>query len=139
MGETKRPVEITFWRADWQASVNGRKDDLQALYPNTTMDHYPFNAKPLAPGSPEQKQMAMRYAPAEAMGNRRVGPRESPVEELVAEGPGLSGAGSESDVARQGSAHEGRMDGGAGAPLSNRALRQDQNADGVRGVGRIAA
>jgi hypothetical protein len=88
MGQAKRPVEVTFWRADWQASVNGRKDDLQALYPNTTVDHHPFNAKPLAPGSPEQKQMAMRYAPAEAVGNRRVGPRESPVEELVAEGPG---------------------------------------------------
>jgi hypothetical protein len=88
MGEMKRPVEVTFWRADWQASVNGRKDELQALYPNATVDHYPFNAQPLTPGSPEQTQMATRYAPAEAAGNRRAGPRQSPVEELVAEGPG---------------------------------------------------
>lgn len=88
MGELNRPVEITFWRADWQASADGRKDSLQALYPNATVDHHPFNARPLAEGSPEQKQMALRYSPAEAAGNRRVGPRESPVEDLVAEGAG---------------------------------------------------
>ena len=32
--------------------------------------------------------MASRYAPAQAVGNRRVGPREFPVEDLIAEGPG---------------------------------------------------
>jgi DMSO reductase family type II enzyme heme b subunit len=32
--------------------------------------------------------MAKRYAPAEAVGNRRVGPRQFPVEDLIAEGPG---------------------------------------------------
>jgi hypothetical protein len=88
MGEAGRPVEIVFWRADWQASVNGRKDTLQELYPNATTDHYPFEAKSLEPGSPEQKAMALRYAPATAVGNRRVGPRDVPVEDLVAEGPG---------------------------------------------------
>ena len=88
MGEAGRSVEITFWRADWQASVNGRKDTLQALYPNAIADHYPFESKALEPGSAAQKEMAMRYSPAEAMGNRRVGPRESPVEDMVAAGPG---------------------------------------------------
>ncbi len=88
MGQAAKPVEITFWRADWQASVNGRKDVIQSLYPNATVDHYPFDAKSLEPGSAEQKAMATRYAPAQAMGNRRVGPREAPVEDLVAEGPG---------------------------------------------------
>ncbi len=97
MGQSGRPVEIAFWRADWQASVNGRKDTIQAIYPNATVDHYPFQAPSLAPGSDAQQQMEKRYAPAQAVGNRRSGPRESAVEDLIAEGPGtLSPAGSRS-------------------------------------------
>ena len=88
MGQPGRPVEISFWRADWQASVNGRKDVIQSIYPNATVDHYPFEARSLEPGSPAQKEMMTRYAPAQALGNRRVGPREFPVEDMIAEGPG---------------------------------------------------
>lgn len=88
MGQAGQPVEISFWRADWQASVNGRKDTIREIYPNAAVDHYPFEAKSLEPGSAAQKEMASRYAPSQAVGNRRVGPRESPVEDLVAEGPG---------------------------------------------------
>jgi DMSO reductase family type II enzyme heme b subunit len=88
MGQVGRTVEITFWRADWQASVDGRGDTIQAIYPNATVDHYPFQAPSLEAGSNAQKQMAKRYAPAEAVGNLRGGPRESPVEDMVAEGPG---------------------------------------------------
>ncbi len=88
MGELGRPVEVTFWRADWQASVNGRKDTIQELYPNASVDHYPFEAKPLAPGSQEQKDFSTRYSPATGAGNRRGGPRPTPVEDMLAEGPG---------------------------------------------------
>lgn len=88
MGSSGNLVEIAFWRADWQASVNGREDNIKALYPNATVDHYPFQAQSLEAGSAAQQQMARRYAPAAAVGNRRVGPREFPVEDLVAEGPG---------------------------------------------------
>ena len=88
MGQPGHPVEISFWRADWQASVNGRKDTIKELYPNAAIDHYPFESKSLEPGSAAQKEMASRYAPSQAVGNRRVGPRESPVEEMIAEGPG---------------------------------------------------
>jgi hypothetical protein len=88
MGNAGRPVEVTYWRADWQAWVDGRGDTIQDLYPNASVDHYPFQAPPLQPGSAAQKEMAMRYAPAEAVGNRRAGPRQSPVEDLIAEGPG---------------------------------------------------
>ena len=70
-GQTGRPVEIAYWRADWQATLNGRKDTIQALYPNATVDHYPFEARSLTPGSDEQQQMARRYAPADAVGNKR--------------------------------------------------------------------
>lgn len=88
MGEAGRPVEITFWRASWQAMVDGRKDTIQAIYPTAAVDHYPYQAPSLAAGSPEQVQMAARYAPARALGNPMAGPRETPVESLLAEGPG---------------------------------------------------
>ena len=98
MGQAGHPVDIAFWRADWQASVDGRPDSLTSLYPNAYIDGYPFEAKPLEPGSPAQQEAATRYAPAQALGNRRVGPRAQPVEDLVAEGPGTlaSGGGTKS-------------------------------------------
>jgi hypothetical protein len=88
MGETGNSVQIAYWRADWQAWVNGRADNIKSLYPNAEITHYPFQASSLAPGSPEQQEMAKRFAPAEAVGNRRQGPRQSPVESLLADGPG---------------------------------------------------
>lgn len=88
MGQAGRPAGIAFWRADWQAAMNGRKDDIRSIYPNAAVDHYPFQAQSLEPGSTVQQEMAMRYAPAAAVGNRRVGPRRSPVEDMIAEGPG---------------------------------------------------
>jgi hypothetical protein len=88
MGETNRPVEITFWRASWQAAVDGRPDEIGALYPGEAVDHYPFEAPALEPGSPGQRALADQYAPARALGNVMEGPRERPVEDLLAEGPG---------------------------------------------------
>ncbi len=88
MGEPGRPVEITYWRASWQAMVEGRADDITALYPRAHPDHYPFTAPSLAPGSAEQVEMARRYAPARALANLMEGPRASPVEDLIADGPG---------------------------------------------------
>lgn len=88
MGEPDRQVEIAFWSAAWQAVVDGRKDDLEALHPNATVDHYPFEAASLPPDSPAQKAMEARYAPARALGNAMAGPRTSPVQDLVSEGPG---------------------------------------------------
>jgi DMSO reductase family type II enzyme heme b subunit len=88
MGEASRPVEITYWRAAWQAAVEGREDSIASLYPNAAVDHYPFEAAALKPGSEAQRDMAARYAPARAVGNTMAGPRKQPVEDLVAEGPG---------------------------------------------------
>lgn len=88
MGQGGKGVEITYWRADWQASVDGRADSIKALYPNASIDHYPFEAAPVAPGTVAKDEMSSRYAPAQVLGNRRVGPRESPVESLIAQGPG---------------------------------------------------
>jgi len=88
MGERAKPVEVTYWRASWQAVVDGRGDTIQDLYPNAWVDHYPFEAAHLEPGSVAQREMALRYAPARALGNDRAGPRERPVEDLIAAGPG---------------------------------------------------
>jgi hypothetical protein len=68
--------------------VDGRGDSLKDLYPNATVDHYPFEAKSLEPGSPDQRAMEARYAPARALGNSMAGPRQKPVQDLIAEGPG---------------------------------------------------
>ncbi|HSC26330.1 MAG TPA: ethylbenzene dehydrogenase-related protein [Vicinamibacterales bacterium] len=88
MGEPGRAVEISYWRAAWQAVVDGRGDTVRDLYPGATVDHYPFEAASLAKGSPEQQAMVDRYAPARALGNHMAGPRDRPVEDLVSSGPG---------------------------------------------------
>lgn len=88
MGEAGGGVQIVYWRADWQAWANGREDNIKSIYPNAEITHYPFQAASLPKDSPEQKEMAKRFAPAEASGNRRQGPRQSAVESLLAEGPG---------------------------------------------------
>lgn len=87
MGEVGKTVEISYWRADWQAIVEGRADNINALYPNASIDHYPAEAKPLENNPQAQAEAAARYAPARALGSRRSGPREQPVEDLIAEGP----------------------------------------------------
>jgi DMSO reductase family type II enzyme heme b subunit len=88
MGEPNRPVQITYWRAFWQAVVDGRPDTIEAIYPGAAVGHYPFDAASLQPGSDAQREMAKRYAPARAVGNDMAGPRDRPVEDLEAEGPG---------------------------------------------------
>ncbi len=87
MGEVGKTVEISYWRADWQAIVEGRADNINAIYPNASIDHYPAEAKPLENNPQAQAEAAARYAPARALGSRRSGPREQPVEDLIAEGP----------------------------------------------------
>lgn len=87
MGEDSRPVDISYWRASWQAAVDGRKREINSLYPNARIDHYPFQAASLEPGSEEQQQMEDRYAPARALGNAMEWPEQA-VQDLQAEGPG---------------------------------------------------
>jgi DMSO reductase family type II enzyme heme b subunit len=93
MGEAGKNVEISYWRADWQAIVDGRADEIAALHPNATVDHYPFRAKPLENDPNAKASAEMRYAPARKLGNNRSGPRENPVEDLIAAGPGTLSPG----------------------------------------------
>ncbi len=103
MGEAAGPVEITYWRASWQAVVNGRGDTINDIHPNATVDHYPFEAASLPKESIEQREMALRYAPARALGNTMAGPRTSPVEDLIAHGPGTLEPGTPTGSAGRGS------------------------------------
>jgi hypothetical protein len=68
--------------------VDGRGDTIKDIYPGASVDHYPFQAPSLEKGSQAQREMEARYSPARALGNRMAGPRERPVEDLIAEGPG---------------------------------------------------
>jgi DMSO reductase family type II enzyme heme b subunit len=88
MGEAGKTVEIAYWRAAWQAMVDGREDSIRALHPGAVVDVYPFDAPSLEQGSDRQVAMAKRYAPARNLGNDLAGPRTVPVQDLVAEGPG---------------------------------------------------
>lgn len=88
MGNVGRPVEITLWKASWQAWANGRKDDIKSIFPNAAIDHYPFEAPSLVAGSEAQREMTLRYAPARRLGNVMEGPRTNPVEDLLGQGPG---------------------------------------------------
>jgi DMSO reductase family type II enzyme heme b subunit len=88
MGEPGRPVEVSYWNAAWQATADGQGGSLNDTHPNAAIDHYPFEAKGLEKNPVAQREMAARYAPAIALGNMMSGPRESPVEDLIAEGPG---------------------------------------------------
>jgi hypothetical protein len=88
MGEPGRAVEITLWRASWQATVDGRGDSITDIYPNASIDHYPFEAAALEKGSATQKDAAARYAPARRLSNPMAGPRARPLQDLIADGPG---------------------------------------------------
>jgi hypothetical protein len=52
------------------------------------VDHYPFEAPSLEPGSDRQRSLERQYAPARALENPMEGPRDRPVQDLLAEGPG---------------------------------------------------
>ena len=95
MGQPGRPVDITYWRASWQAWADGRPDEIRSLYPGAVVDHYPFDAPALEPGSAEKRAFRTRYAPAEALDRRMEGPRDRPVQDLVAEGPGSTAPAAE--------------------------------------------
>ncbi len=108
MGEPGLPVEITYWNAAWQAMAEGQEPALRTAYPNATVDHYPFEAASLQPGSPAQQAMELRYSPARAVGNPVAPPRNSAVQELRAEGPGTLTA-AETTAAQGRGVHDGRQ------------------------------
>ena len=68
--------------------ADGRGDRIQDLYPNASIDHYPYEAGSLEMGSEDQRAMELRYAPARAMGNMMARRPDMPVQDLIAVGAG---------------------------------------------------
>jgi len=104
MGQPGRPVEITMWSARWQAETDNPPQSIRDIYPNAAVDHYPFESPALDRESPDRQEMALRYAPARALGNAAAGPRRQPVQDLIAEGPGTiapNAAGTASGLGRR--------------------------------------
>lgn len=108
MGEPGLPVEVTYWNAAWQVTAGGPEPSLRTAYPHATVDHYPFDAAALEPGSPAQQAMALRYAPARAMGNPVAPPHNNAVQDLVAEGPGTLTAASSTAAQGRGTHSNGQ-------------------------------
>ena len=125
MGDPGHPVAITYWSARWQAEIDGRPRTIQAIHPNASVDHYPYLAAPLEPGSPTQREMEARYAPARRLGNEMAGPHPRAVQDLTAEGPGTlaPAAAAVSDGA-------GRHDGKGWAVVLRRPLPEGAAAQG---------
>ncbi len=88
MGEAAKRVEIAYWSAAWQAVADGRPDEIQQLYPGAAVDHYPFEAASLEPGSAGQNELESAYSPARALGNRMGLTQNRAVQDLIASGPG---------------------------------------------------
>lgn len=101
MGLSGEPVRIIYWKAAWQES----RDPLAALYPNATVDHYPFQAAQV----PAKDALALAYAPARAAGNPGLTrPEDRPVQDLLAEGFGTVEAAPEQRSSGQGEWRAGR-------------------------------
>ena len=136
MGETGRPVEITYWRASWQAVVDGRGDTIQAIYPNATVDHYPFEAASLQEGSPEQERLEQALR-AGACAREHDGESRDP----AGAGPRRRGTrhastGKRRCGRRTGSPHDHRMGRGTRAPAARGAGAGDAIGGRVRRLAR---
>ena len=108
MGGPSTPVNIMHWKADWQKDVDlGRYLDSQDAYPNMAYDLYVGNKNGTGGYNAFQgvvggynnssdvrqpvEQVNKMYLPGDAAGNsfsQRDTPRQTPIEELVAEGFG---------------------------------------------------
>jgi len=96
MGEQGKRVAISFWSAALQEALSRKGDEVDALYPNAKIDHYPFTAAPLEQNPAAREAMEVMYSPAVAAGNIVAAPPTKPVQDLVAEGPGTLAAAAES-------------------------------------------
>ena len=139
MGEPGRPVEITYWNANWQATVNGRGDSLRDIYPNAAVDHYPFQSPTFQPDSPDQQAMAcaLRPRPSPGQPHGRSAANTSAATDCrgarVAP-PRLRAAGP-----RLRSSHAGRLVRRADARLAQGLLHAACRASGLRRLAGISA
>ena len=73
MGQPGRPVNITLWKAHWQATAEGRPLTIGRMYPNALIDYYPHGD----------------HVAANVSGNPMAGPPDNrTTQDLVAQGFG---------------------------------------------------
>ncbi len=91
MGAADKPVTILQWRADWQLDIDAGFQDLEVAFPNVSFDYYPpFTGRSQAPKVPDEyPEEARLWLPGWKVGNPISQPEKtSPVQKLIAIGPG---------------------------------------------------
>jgi hypothetical protein len=91
MGTPDHPVTILQWKADWQKDIDEGFQDLEAAFPNATVDFYPplVGASHPVEVSESYPQEGRNWLPGWHVGNPISQPvKTTPVERIHAEGPG---------------------------------------------------
>jgi hypothetical protein len=84
MGQVGKPVSIHLWKASYERQVELGEWDLRQIFPNATVDHYPFDAAEEG----ESEKLTRIYTIAVAADNPIAGKRISSVDDLTAQGFG---------------------------------------------------
>lgn len=82
MGAKDNPVHLFHWRAQYQRDKEKGKPDMQALYPNASVDMYPMEFKEAHIGTDPQRE---KFSPGRIEGNPQ-SYEKTGVDEVVAEG-----------------------------------------------------
>ena len=94
MGTPEYPATMLFWRADWQLEVEKGYQDITDIFPNMAVDVYPPYKGTVEEVEPKPKKLGtvageLRYLGGFATGNPMVRlEKKTPVEKLIARGPG---------------------------------------------------
>jgi hypothetical protein len=110
MGTAEIPATLLHWKADWQRDVDDGRQDLEAAYPNRTVDVYP----PIWDVAPDEVDIAAyrdhdatAWLPGIYVENPiSVGHRTSPVEKAIAYGFSTTTTGRTQNVVGRGSRTE---------------------------------
>ncbi len=132
MGQTGVVVNVWHWKADWQSDINFAYQGLETAYPNFWTDHYPFAVgnPPYSLPSAYDTAEARTFLAGWAAGNLISNPyRFSPIEDLVAGGPGTLTTQPSQDVLGRGVWVSGVFDPGSWRVVFARPMRTSDVLD----------
>jgi hypothetical protein len=84
MGQIDKPVSIHLWKASYARQIKLGEWNLRQIFPNATVDHYPFDAA----REGESEKLTRTYTIAVAADNPIAGKRATSVDDLTARGFG---------------------------------------------------
>ena len=103
MGESDKPVNILHWRSDWQQDIDSRLQELEDANPNLWVSYYPFADTASLESIPPVANFSQAFVTGWAANNPLSNPfKETPVEDLVAEGFGTLTTQKSQDVIGRG-------------------------------------